>query len=252
MEWEDMGRAAGKFFLAALEYSFKLCAIVAAAIAIGSKGALSDKITHAFGMLSMTLRQMVEVPGKLMEMGTVIHDYNTQSASVFTEMHGIDAAGNLLYTLNKGIEYFIGVYENFSRGPLATLTAMLLVFLTFYVLAWVLRFARQKGQGSFLVRLERSLAERIFGVSSPAPAGPSAMRDSAVKQSKPASNGRSAIRKLHSKVDSNGYKPKPRKIKRKATAKPKSQFKKRTKKPGDDFAPDSETLTLMLEAARSS
>lgn len=264
MEWEDVGRVVGKFFLAFLEYSFKLCAVVAAGITIGTKGTFADKITNGFDSLSLTLRQMLDVPGKLMEMGTLVHDFNTQPADVFTSTYGVGATNNLLLTLNRVIEYFIGVYENFSRSPLVTATAMLLIFLTFYLLAWVLRFTRQNGRGSFLVRLERKLAEKTFNRDSSPAASPSTStpslnvgktRKKPAGKSIPGSGVKMSFSKTQKPRAGAGSKRAP-KIRKKpgssSRGKPKNSKGKTVKRQDDNVAHDSDSLSHLLKAARSS
>lgn len=230
MEWEDIGKATGKLFLTVIEYSFKLCAGVAACITIGTRGSFSQKIAAGFGSLSQVLHNLVQTPSQMMEMGTIINAYHTQTAAMFTETYGVNALNGLLLRLNGTIEYLIDIYQNFSGGPLVTIAATLLVFLSFYLLAWVLRFARQKGRGSFLVRMERKLGERIFrrkksGIqTSPAPS----------QEAKPAVNRQFKTQAKH-----------------RIPSRPGTGPQKAVKKP-DDLAPDSQTLNYILKSARSS
>jgi len=254
MEWEDIGRGVGRFFLAALEYSFKICALVATAISLYTRGELADKITNSFGSLPLALRHLTEVPGQLVEMGTLIHDYNTQAITAFTQSYGVGATNNLLLTLGEGVEYFIVVYNNFLSGPLATLVAMVLVFVTFYSFARILRFARRKGQGSLLTRLERKLAGRIFGSTAFSGAGPvNSSRNSGASRKASKANRRFRSRsRLKMPVNDNKNETSSSGIR--IANKPGRQQKGGIAgywKQENEMGPDQETLDFMLNSARS-
>ncbi|MDX1639097.1 MAG: hypothetical protein R3281_14095 [Balneolaceae bacterium] len=244
MDWEDIGRGAGKFFLAALEYCFKICAFVAAAIAINTQGVLTDKISNSFTALPLSLRRLLELPGELMEMGTIIHDYHSQTIAAFTKAYGVGATNNVLQTLNGAVEYVIGVYNNVTQSPLSTMVAMLVVFSTFYLLARVLRFARQRGEGSYLTRLERKLAAKVYGrnpASRPYIAG-SAKPIGAGSDGK-AGSRRSMKKPIKKRAHSN------------ISIANKPGFRQRAKSFGSysnkEYGPDPERLNYLLDSARS-
>lgn len=162
MDWEEIGLAVGRGFLLLLEYCFKVSATVVAFIIMGTKGSFGSKLAAGFSSLSPALRSIFETPEKVSELTTIVRDYNTLTAAVFNERYGIQAINSVFDYLNEGILYFQAVYQNLINQPLATVCATAVAFFVLYLLARVLRFARQKGQGSFFTRLERRLGDRVF------------------------------------------------------------------------------------------
>jgi hypothetical protein len=169
MDWERIGKAAGKALLLILEYFFKFAAFMVAGIVLSADGTFGAKLAAGFGSLSPVLRQLFETPGKVQEVAGVVHDYNTLTAAAFNEQYGAGAVHGVLSWLNEGVLYFQAVYQNLVRQPFTTLAATVLAFLVLYLLARVLRFARQKGQGSVITRVERRLGERVFRSTPSAP-----------------------------------------------------------------------------------
>ena len=253
MDWEDIGKAAGKFFLILIEYSFKICATAAAIITLAAPGSFSAKLSAGFGSLSMALRKLVNAPSSLMEMGRMINDYNTQAAATFNETYGAEAVSGLLYKLNAGIEYFVSVYGNITGSPFSTIFSTLLVFLAFYVLAWVLRFARQKGKGSFLVQMERALGDKIFKRNKK-PVTPTNISNVSRRErpKPPRSNFRSRASTTRARVSN------PHVYSTKTSSKNPTQGRSAGPDSNPGFSasgsahPDSQSLAYLLEAARSS
>ncbi len=162
MDWERAGRITVRFFLLFLEYFFKISASIVAFIALGAKGSFGTKLAAGFTSLSPALRGIVEFPQKISETSTVINDYNTLTAADFSERYGSQAIDSVLVFLNEGIIYFHSIYQNMVQQPLATFTAAGISFTSLYLLARVLRFARQKGRGSYIHRIERKIGDRVF------------------------------------------------------------------------------------------
>jgi hypothetical protein len=149
-------------FLFLLEYIFKFAAGVTSIIVLGAQGSFFGKVGTGFGSLIDVLYQIIAWFERLSYIGTVIRDYNTLTASAFNERYGGQAINRVMESLNEAVTYFQIVYQNLSNQPFATLTATLMVFLFFYFFARTSRFLRQRGKGSYLVRKEREIGDRIF------------------------------------------------------------------------------------------
>jgi hypothetical protein len=162
IEWEEIVKSGGKLFLLLLEYCVKLTAVVVTAVTLAARGTFSDKLGTGFSSLSPSLRKLFDSPSEISGAASMIHEYHTLSAAAFHEHYGADAINGVLAYLNGGIVYLQTVAQNFASQPFSTFFAALVAFGSLYLLSFILRFARQKGQGSYLTRLERRLAVRIF------------------------------------------------------------------------------------------
>lgn len=161
-DYVTVSKKLGIFGLWLLEKSFKLVAIVAAGVVLSANGPFAEKLKTGFSSLSGVLRKLFEFPAEMDRMGTIIYDYNHLTVAQFNSQYGSEAIDSLLWNLNAGIDYLILVYQNLTNQPISTLVACALAFGTFWILSRVLRFYRQKGRGTWLVRLERRLGEKIF------------------------------------------------------------------------------------------
>ena len=162
VDWERLAKAAGRFSLLLLEYGIKLSAIAITAVALAAQGSFLTKLGTGFGSISTALRNLFTAPVEIYEAANLIHQYNTLSASVFNEQYGVDAINGVLAYLNGGIVYLQTVYQNFANHPFSTFFAAFIAFSSLYLISLVLRFARQRGQGSYLNRLERKLGSHVF------------------------------------------------------------------------------------------
>jgi hypothetical protein len=162
MKLSDILSFTGKIGLFLLEYTFKVLAGVTSLIVLGAQGSFFTKLGTGFGSLLNVVSEILETPGRLVYIGNVIHDYDTLTASAFNQRYGGQAINRVMESLNEGVVYFQSVYQNLAHQPIATLLATSIAFLTFYFIGRTFRFIRQKGQGSFLVRLERKLGKRFF------------------------------------------------------------------------------------------
>lgn len=149
-----------------LEYIFKLSAGIAAIIVLGAQGSFIAKLGTGFGSLLSVYDQLLEWPDKISYLGNVIHDYNTLTASAFNQRYGGQALNRTMESLNEGVLYVQSVYENLAAQPVATVIATLIAFLLLYLAGRTFRFIRQRGKGSYLVRKERELGNRIFNKDS--------------------------------------------------------------------------------------
>lgn len=165
INWERIGKIAGKFFLVFLEYCIKLSAFVVTAVVLATNGSFGTKLGTGFSSISPSLRTLFESPGEISEAAAVIHEYNTLGPAVFNEQYGVEAINSVMAYLDGGIVYLQTVMSNFGSQPFATFFAAILSFWSLYLISLVLRFARQKGQGSYFNKLERKLSDRIFETS---------------------------------------------------------------------------------------
>lgn len=153
---------AGNLFLFMLEYIFKFSAGVVAIIVLGGEGSFFSKLGRGFGSLVDVLGKIVAWPDTLGYLATVIRDYNTLTASAFNQRYGGQAVNRVMESLNEAVTYSQAVYQNLTGQPLATVLATMIAFLTFYSVARIVRFIRQRGRGSYLVRKEREIGDRVF------------------------------------------------------------------------------------------
>lgn len=165
INWERIGRIAGKSFLFFLEYCIKLSAFVVTAVVLSAKGSFGTKLGTGFSSISPSLRSLFEAPGEIVGAAATIHDYNTMTEAAFNVQYGANAIHNVLAYLDGGIVYVNTVMSNFGSQPFATFFAAIISFWSLYMISLVLRFARQKGQGSYFNKLERKLSDRIYETS---------------------------------------------------------------------------------------
>lgn len=165
INWERIGRIAGKSFFLFLEYCIKLSAFVVTAVVLAADGTFGVKLGTGFSSISQSLRSLFEAPGEIAGAATVIHDYNMLGAAAFNEQYGADAINGALAYLDGGIIYWNTVMSNFGSQPFATFFAAIISFWSLYMISLILRFARQKGQGSYFNKLERKLSDRIYETS---------------------------------------------------------------------------------------
>ena len=149
-------------FLFLLEYLLKFSAGVISLIVMGDPGSFLGKLGSGYGSLLNVYEKIAEWPGNVVYIGSVIHDYNTLTASSFNQRYGGNALNHVMDTLNNAVTYFQAVYQNLSNAPVSTVMATIIAFLSFYFTARVCRFIRQRGQGSYLIQKERALGDRIF------------------------------------------------------------------------------------------
>ena len=165
INWERIGKIAGKFFFLFLEYCIKLSAFVVTAVVLAADGAFGTKLGTGFSSISASLRTLFEAPAEIAGAATVIHKYNSLGVDAFNEQYGTEAIQSVLAYLDGGIIYVNTVMSNFGSQPFATFFAAVISFWSLYMLSLVLRFARQKGQGSYFNKLERKLSDRIYETS---------------------------------------------------------------------------------------
>jgi hypothetical protein len=162
MDWEKIGKLCYHFLMYLIEWGFKLCALVAGWFALVESGSFGLKIRTGFSSLSYGLRQLFKAPSEINKMIWFVRDYAHMGKGALRQTYGAHSVEQFMHTLNEGITFLYRILNNISQNPLSTLGAGLVVVGIFYLLARIIRFTRQRGQGSRIVRMERGLADRIF------------------------------------------------------------------------------------------
>ena len=162
IDWEKILNASYHFLLTTTEWGFKVCAVVAGWLTLGATGSFGSKMETGFGSLSQGLRRMMELPARFGDIGWTAREYQQMGAAEFREAYGMAPVNELMTFLSGIFSYFGQISANLVNAPLTSLTATLLVFLSFYLLGRIIRFARQQGRGSFLTQLEQKLGDRVF------------------------------------------------------------------------------------------
>jgi len=167
VDWEQVAYVSVKAFLFILEYCVKLTAVVVTAIVMAANGTFGDKLAIGFGSISSGLRNVFSAPGEIYGAAKLVSEYNSLPLSAIQDMQGFEAAHSVMIYLNGGVSYIASVVQNFSAQPFATFFAAVIAFTSIYIISIILRFTRQRGQGSWINKLERDLAERIFDPETP-------------------------------------------------------------------------------------
>jgi hypothetical protein len=162
VDWERLAVASGKLFLLILEYCIKLSAVVVTAVVMAAQGTFGVKLATGFSSISPALRKLFNAPSEISNTARLIHEFNSLPAAVFNEVYGHDAIAGLMAYLGGGVAYIQTVSANFASQPFATFFAATIAFFSLYLTSWVLRFYRQKGEGSWLNKMERKFSDYIF------------------------------------------------------------------------------------------
>ncbi len=145
-----------------VELCLKLAAPLAAIISMAAQGNFIAKIVAGFQSLPEAVREIIWWIKNIPEVGKIVDDYNTLTAADFNQQYGAGAVNYVMDYLNQVITYLQQVYQNLVEQPISTVLAALIVFLLFYLMARIVRFLRQEGQGSFITKFERRAGNRIF------------------------------------------------------------------------------------------
>lgn len=156
------GSAIAKPVLWLMEMVLKITSSLAGVLTLGEKGTFLEKVGGGFSSLPEAGRDLYLTIGNSEYIAEMISDYNSLTAAAFNQKYGSGAVNYVMSYLNEGVAYLLSVYDNLSAEPVSTLVAALLVFSLLYFLARLLRFLRQRGQGSFLDRMERKAGKRVF------------------------------------------------------------------------------------------
>jgi len=145
-----------------VEYCLKVAAPLAAFISMAAGGGFVNKVIEGFRSLPDAVHEIIWWFGNIGEIGTIIDDYNALTAANFNQKYGAGAINSVMEYLNEGVAYLQRVLENMSNQPVSTVIAALLIFLIFYLSARLVRFIRQRGQGSVVTKFERRMGDKVF------------------------------------------------------------------------------------------
>lgn len=164
---KQAGQAFANGFLWILELVLKLTSSVAAAISLGTPGGFFEKVGNGFASLPRAVGELYQSVSGSAYIVDVINDYNSMTAAAFNQKYGGGAVNYVMAYLNEGVRYLQNVYRNLSMEPVTTLVAAVLVFAVLYLSARASRFIRQRGQGSFIDKMERKAGKRVFQSENP-------------------------------------------------------------------------------------
>ncbi len=152
----------GHAILFIVEIVLKIAAGLAAVISLAAAGGFIHKIVEGFQSLPAAIRKIYWWFENAPEINTIVEDYNTMTAASFNQKYGMEAVNSVMDYLNETVAWLQQVYLNLTEEPVGTVLAVIIVFAAFYLTARLLRFYRQKGQGSFVTKFERRAGNRIF------------------------------------------------------------------------------------------
>lgn len=145
-----------------IEFCFKLAAPLAAIVSLAAGGGFFSKFLSGFRSLPRAIREIVWWVQHIPEIGKIVEDYNTLTAASFNAKYGSGAINYVMAYFNEGLTYLQQVYQNLAEQPVVTVLAAGSVFLSLYLLGRLVRFIRQRGQGSVITKFERRTGHRIF------------------------------------------------------------------------------------------
>ncbi len=145
-----------------LEFILKITASLAALIALAAPGGFLSKLAEGFQSLRGAVQEVWWWITHIDEFGQVMEDYNTLTAAAFNQKYGAGAVNSVMDYLNEGVDYIQRIWQNLNAEPIGTLLAAILIFLIFYLAARLIRFVRQRGQGSFIDKFERKQGRKVF------------------------------------------------------------------------------------------
>jgi len=158
VDWERVAEMTGKSFLFILEFFAKISAILISGVVLAAQGSFGAKLGAGYSSLSVSLRKLFQAPSEISEAVASISQYINMPA----DAQSIEAAHNVLVWLNSSVLYMDAVANNLSSQFFVTVFAALIAFLSVYMVSVILRFYRQKGEGSWLNKLEKNLGQKIF------------------------------------------------------------------------------------------
>lgn len=162
MSWENIGKLSYQFALSIIEWGFKICALIAATLALATNGSFGNKIAKGFGSLPEGIREIFAFSSSFWEMSWVAREYHQIGGAEFQQAYGMAPLNQLITSLSGYFTFFHTIFSNLSESPFISIVAALIVFFCFYILARIIRFARQRGKGSYLNRMEQQLGDRVF------------------------------------------------------------------------------------------
>lgn len=145
--------------LAVPEYILKVASIPAGLIAAGSAGSAISKAVNGGSKVWTTPIDAVSNFSMLVEIST---DYSVLTAKEFTSKYGTEIGNYFVKNLHGVIEWGTQLSHNVNNEPVETIIAVVVITGLLYAGGRVFRFVRQKGQGSYLIKMERKLGQKYW------------------------------------------------------------------------------------------
>lgn len=162
MDLEKVGKISYQFALSVIEWGFKICAIVAGMIALAANGSIGNKIAAGFSSLPEGIRALCAFPASFRKMSWTAREYQEMGGVQFEQAYGTTPLNQLIHSLSGHFTFFHDISNNLAQAPFVSFIAALSAFICFYMLARIIRFARQRGKGSYLSQIELELGDRVF------------------------------------------------------------------------------------------
>jgi hypothetical protein len=157
------------------EYILKVASIPAGVIAAGSGGSALTKAIQGGTKVWTTPIDAVKNVKKLVE---ISDDYTVLTAKEFTTKYGTEIGTYLAKHLHGIIEWGTQFSHNINSEPIETIIAIIIVTGLLYTGGRALKFIRQKGQGSYITKMERKLGYKYWPETRYEDEGPTTNRDS--------------------------------------------------------------------------
>ncbi len=141
------------------EYVLKIASIPAGIIAAGSAGSALGKAVSGGSRVWTTPIDVVSNFRKLVE---ISHDYSVLTAREFTNKYGTEMGYYVVGILHGFIEWGSQFSHNVNNEPIETILAVIVITSLLYAGGRAIRFIRQKGQGSYLIKLERKIGQKYW------------------------------------------------------------------------------------------
>ena len=141
------------------EYILKVASIPAGIIAAGSEGSALSKALHGGAKVWTTPVDVIINFRKLVE---ISHDYSVLTAREFTNKYGAEMGTYVVGILDGFIEWGSRFSHNVNNEPIETTLAVVVITGLLYAGGRAMKFIRQKGQGSYLTRVERKLGHQYW------------------------------------------------------------------------------------------
>jgi len=159
---EQMGRNiknTARQILVLPEYILKIASIPAGIIAAGTGGSALAKAIQG-GTKVWTVP--IDAVKNLKTLVEISNDYAVLTAKEFTTKYGTEIGTYLANHLHGIIVWGTQFSHNINNEPIETIFAVLVISGFLYAGGRALKFIRQKGQGSYITKVERKLGHKYW------------------------------------------------------------------------------------------
>lgn len=141
------------------EYILKIASIPAGIIAAGTGGSALAKAIQGGTKVWTAPIDAVKNLNKIVE---ISDDYTVLTAKEFTTKYGTEIGTYLANHLHGIIAWGTQFSHNINNEPIETVLAVLVISGLLYAGGRALKFVRQKGQGSYITKVERKLGHKYW------------------------------------------------------------------------------------------